>query len=540
MATQTASGNHSGSMFFSDGRSCKKWLGEIPLTNIAHAQQKLLDALRMLNADTKFVPIERLTAIELMREKVAFLLGQQRARYVGKTLPLPHADMAAWHTSCALLAEMELGYRRCYQDAQAEGSALAAHAALIIQRTIRYIGLGMLMAGFIYRRFDQGMWLRLHQQWTHAESRSLTDTRVKDSVGTADGYSSVAQAYLAVLLGQLADCHELGPREINFVDAMLKRFAHKVSIVRAEDAVSAADAWLAVDVLADAGASFDSAQSTLGNWLVLDVAALSQSIRRRVKKLAAGELPTSMDLPDNWSAPDAMAQLTRLHQRWCEPSTSRTVANASTHQQVIVTFGMAEIHFFLSGDLFEQPGVKREMSRQEMSDIAMFGRISESTIRARYAEFNYGSETWQVVDESRGLWRVARPANSSRGMAIGRLVGVRLNGGSDDFYLAVVRGLMEDTPGQFTVTLAMLPGKPEAISVRASDDKSRRATYTQGFRLPPMGALSIPETLIIPSNLAARGRGVDIFHPGHGSPKQVNVLEFVERGSDFDRVTISG
>ncbi len=546
MATPISPNAKAGSLFFFDARTCKEWLKAIPLTSVAQSQQKILDALRMLNADANFQPIERLTTMELMREKVSFLLGEQRIRYVGKSLPLSSGDLAAWNVSIALLTEMESGYRRCYQDAQGDGRELSVHAALIIQRIMRYIGLGMLMAGFIYRRYDKIVWMRLHLQWIEAETRDLTNVRVKDSVGTADGYSSVAQAYIAVLLGQLANIYELGPREIDFTDAVLKRFTNKVAIVLPGETKLPADTLLAVDLMADEGAGFCSSQTPGEHLRVLEVYELSRSLRRRIKKLAAGEDPTTMDLPSGWGAPEAMQQLARLHNRWCEPSSSRPVAGIPVEHNGIVAFGIPEIHFFLSGDFFEQPDVKRELSRQEMSDIAMFGRVTESTTRARYAEFNYGSETWAVVDESRGHLRLIRPTNSSRSLAIGRLVGVRIatttdsSNKSNDFYLCVVRGLVEETANQFTVTLAMLPGKPEATSVRASDNKSRSATYTQGFRLPPMDALGIPETLVIPANFVPRGRGVDIFHPGHGSPKQVNIVDFIDRGLDFDRVTISG
>lgn len=547
MATQFSPNSKSGSLFFFDARSCKEWLKAIPLTSVAQAQQTLLDALRMLNADAAFAPLERLTSMELMRDKVGFLLGEQRSRYVGKTLPLPNADMVAWNVSNMLLGEMETGYRRCYQDAQGEGRQLTPHAALIIQRIIRYIGLGMLMAGFIYRRFDNNIWMRLHLQLIEAETRNLTNVKVKDSIGTIDGYSSVAQAYVAVLLGQLANITELGPREINFTDAVLKRFAPKVTLDAADTATATtADVQMTVDLLADVGAGFRPANAPGEHLRVLDTTELSRSLRRRIKKLAAGEDPGGMDLPPDWSAHEALIQLSRLHRLWCEPVINRPVTTIPAEHNAIVAFGIVEIHFFLSGNFFEQPDVKRELTRQEMGDIAMFGRVSESTIRARYAEFNYGSETWAVVDESRGQLRLVRPANSTRGVAIGRLIGVRVATTADsanaghDFYLGVIRGLIEETPGHFIVTLAMLPGKPEATSVRAGDNKSRSATYTQGFRLPPMEALGIPETLVIPPNLLQRGRSIDIFHPEHGSAKQVNVVDFVERAVDFDRVTFSG
>jgi len=196
--------------------------------------------------------------------------------------------------------------------------------------------------------------------------------------------------------------------------------------------------------------------------------------------------------------------------------------------------------------LFEQPDVKRVMSRQETNDIAMFGRVSESTIRSRYAEFNYGSETWIVVDESRGRLRLIRPSNSSRGLSIGLLLGVRVANtvdsqtSSNDFYLGVVSELLEDAPNQYTVTLNMMPGKPEAIAIRSSDNKARLSTYTQGFRLAPTASLSIPETLVLPSNFAAVGRGIDIFHQAHGTAKEVKVLSILEHSADFDRITIAG
>jgi hypothetical protein len=540
MAIQTAPNSRPGSLFFCDARSCKEWLKSIPLTNVAQAQQKLTDALRILNRANDFAPLERLTCMELFRDKVAYLLGEQRTRYAGKTLPLPNADLAAWNVSTTLLTEMESGYRRCYQEAQTAESALGPHAALIIQRIIRYIGLGMLMAGFLYRRFDAALWMRLHLQWIEAETRGLTTAKVKDSVGTLEGYSSVSQAYAAVLLGQLANIHELGPRDIDFVDSILKRFSHKVNVSTVEPTSAGPTGLaLAVDLLSNAGASFQPVSLAAQHVRFLDVSELSRSLRRRAKKLDAGEEPGSIDLPSDWNANEAYSALSRLHRLWCESAPTRMSATIPAEREVIVAFGLAETHFFLSGDLFEQPDVKRELTRQEMSDIAMFGRVSETTIRARYAEFNYGTETWAVVDESRGQLRVVRPTNSTRGLAIGKLVGFKL-GKAGEFYLASIRALSEEASGQFIVTLAVLPGKPEATAVRSTDNKTRTATYTQGFRLPPMESLSIPETLVVPGNLAARGRGIDIFHPGHGSAKQVNVLEFVERGNDFDRITIAG
>ena len=524
-------------MFFSDARTCKDWLASIPLTNVPQAQQQIVDALRNLNRNSDFVPLERLTCMELLRDKVSYLLGEQRARYAAKTIPLSHGDVAAWNVSSILISEMEAGYRRCWTEATLEDSSLFAHGALIIQRIIRYIGLQMLIAGFIYRRFDPALWMRLHLQWMEAENRDLTVKRVKDSIGAIDGYSSVAQAYTAVLLGQAANIHELTPRQIDFVDAVLKRFGHKVTVAR-EGKRNPQGLVCAVDLLSNAGAGFHTSAAVADHVRMLIVEDLSKSLRRRLKKLAEGGDPGELDLPAEWSPADAQNQLIRLHRIWCEGTSARPPATVPNEKSALLAFGITETHFFMSGIPFKQPGVKSELSRQEMADIEMFGKVSESTIRARYADFNYGTETWGIVDESRGHVRLLRPANSAHGVAIGKLVGIKI-GKQESFFLGAIRELVEVLDGNIFATVAMLPGKPEATTVRSADTRLRVPNYVQAFRLPPMDALKIPETLIVPPNLAQLGRGIDIFHTGHGSPKEVTVATFYERGLDFDRITIA-
>jgi cyclic-di-GMP-binding protein len=536
MAIETAPISKPGSMFFGDGRSCREWLKNVPITNVAQAQQKILDALRIVNRDPSFIPIERLTSMELLRDKVSFLLGEQRVRYGGKLLPHTNVELGAWAISINLLSEMEAGYRRCYQDAQAEDSPLHNHAALIIQRTIRYIGLGMLMAGFIYRQFDPAIWMRLHLQWIEAESRGIATAKVKDSIGAIDGYSSVQQAYVAVVLGQLANIYQLKPREIDFVDGMLKRFSHKVTVSNTPTP-NRDGALLSVDVLAGAGAHFLDGEVATDHTRYLDITDLSKSLRRRARKLLDGDEPATLDLPPEWSRTETYDQLSRLHALWCEGNPPRPATIFPMEAEAIVAFGIGEVHFFLSGNLFEQPDVKRELSRAEMNDLSMFGRVSEATIRARYAEFNYGSETWPILDESRKQVVVSRPAYSTRSVAIGNLVGVRL-GKNGEFYLSYITEIREMISGEFRVTLTMLPGKPEATAVRSTDNRAQVTSYVPGFRLPGSESMKLRETLIVPAGFVHKGRGIDVFHPGHGSPKQVMLEEFVMRGGDFDQVSI--
>jgi hypothetical protein len=519
------------SLAFSDGRSCKDWLKSIPLTNVGSAQRMILDAVRTLNR-SEFVPIERLTCMELLRDKVAFVQAEQRAKYTGKTIPLNQQEMQVWEISRALVEEMEAGYRKCFGEATAGAHDVEPHIALIIQRVMRYIGLQMLFAAMIYRRFDSGLWMRLHLQWIEAESRGLIDTKVKDSVGSIDGVSSISAAYVAILLGQLANTHEMSQRQMDFTDAILKRFATKVEF-SLTPVTTKTGQNLAVDLFSNSGVVVGTYTQPGDHVRFLDTSALAKSLRGRVGKLQEGVSAAELNLPD-WPVAEMQVQLTRLFRLWCEGDVSRSSGVVPDDTDAHLAFGLEQIHYFLTGQLFEQPGRKREMTRQELNDIAMFGKVSAATLKSLYGDAKPETEKWGIVDEGRGMLRVLRPSSSPQGLAIGRIVGVRV--GSGPLLLASVRAVVQESDGTIYGTLSIYPGAPAAIAVRSADLRNRpNAQFTQAIRLPAVPALNVPETLIIPAALTQTGRGIDISAPGE--TKEVTLEDFVERGMDYDRIT---
>jgi hypothetical protein len=143
-------------------------------------------------------------------------------------------------------------------------------------------------------------------------------------------------------------------------------------------------------------------------------------------------------------------------------------------------------------------------------------------------------ESWAVADEMLGAVRVQRPQTSSRSVAIGRLVAIRM-GDTAPFFLGWLTELVTETDGRMIATVSLFPGKPEPIAVRAGDLRARAtAQWTQALRLPPLERLQIPASIILPSGLGHLGRGVEIWS---GAAKETTVEEILEHGTDFDRVT---
>ena len=530
---------------FTSARGCREWLGALPLTNIPQAQAMVLEQLQALNA-ADLGALERLKCLELLRDKIAFLQGEQRSRYYGKTIPLSPNDANAWTMGASLLAELENGYRKCLAEARAGGDA-APHEALIAQRLMRYIGAQMLFHAVVYRRFDPSLWMRLHELYGQAEKGGMATTAVKDSLEGEGGNSSVADAYTQVVLLQAAFLSEMTAPQVDFAEALLNVWSRKVQMLAAPPAGDSRrlDA-LVIDPAKPIGARPQPRPDFAPGQRIVETASLSASIRKRIHGLQGGEDAGALGLPAHGNV-DPLSELKRLHKLWCEGAPPRPAAKPSLTEKAGLVFGMNDIHFFISGGkVFEQPDAKkRELSQQEQKDIEIFGRVREQTLINLAAQAHGSTQTrgagampsvtvegWPVVDELLGAVRVQRPQTSSKSIAIGRIVAIRM-GDTAPFFLGWITELVQETDGRLIATISLFPGKPEPIAVRAPASGARAgAQWTQALRLPANESLKVPATLVLPSGIGLRGRGVEV----HGG-REATVEDILEHGTDFDRVT---
>ncbi|MEO7742406.1 MAG: hypothetical protein ABIR98_05690 [Usitatibacter sp.] len=530
--SSTPPGTREGGLPFDDARGCKEWLGALPLTNIPQAQTLLHEGLRGLSA-SGMAGLERLKCLETMRDKIAYLQGEQRARYFGKSLPLSTNDTDAWRTGRALLEEMEAGYR-AVADAARTDADLAKHAALIAQRVIRYLGAQMLFHAIVYRRFDPVLWLRLHKQYRDAEQAGLCGERVKDSLESEDSASSVEEAYAQVVMLQAAYLSELGANEIDFTEALLRQWTRKVKV--AMQAPERSTHALAVDLERDIGARPPAQVEAGANRRILDTSPVSMSLRKRIHALKGEEDVSTLGLPTQATEVDPLQVMQRLHKLWCDGAPPRPAARVPDEKTAGMVFGLGDIHFYVTGGkIFEQPDKKRELSSREKQDIEVFGRVTERTQSMMMTEHKFTVENWSVIDEMLGAWRLQRPSTASRGVTIGKVVAMRV-GDSGSFFLGMVSALVQETDGRIVVTVTLFPGKPEPVAVRAGDARNRaNAKWSEGFRLPELAKLHVPMSFVVPGGLAHRGRGIDIWTD---AAKESTVYEILERGADFDRITI--
>lgn len=522
---------------FGDARGCKDWLAALPLTNIPQAQVALLETLRALNA-AGLDGLERLKCLELFRDKVAFLQDAQRSRYFGKTLPLGAADDNAWKTGRLLLEDMEAGYRKAL-DAAIASEELRRHAGLAAQRIVRYIGAQMMFHAAVYRRFDPQLWIRLHGTYAEAEAAGIAEERVKDSLESEEAGSSVAEAYAQVVLGQAAYLSELTAPQMEFVEGLVRMWPRKVQVKRAspEGTLPPGTHPLVVAFEKPIGARPMSPAQLTAQHRVIDVEGLSLSLRKRIHALRQDQDPASLHLPGHMGAAEALSMLQRLHGLWCEGAPVRPPAKVPEELTAGIVFGFPEAWYFLAGGkAFEQPDRSRELTRQEKQDIEVFGQVTARTQSMMAPQHAATVEPWGVVDEMLGSWRLLRPATASKGVAMGRLLAMRM-GDAAPFFLGYISALTQEIDGRIVITVSLFPGRPEPVAVRGAEfARSRTSTpWHEGFRLPAMERLHIPASLIVPNGIAAPKRAVELWQEG---VRQATVAEVIDRGSDFERVRL--
>jgi hypothetical protein len=512
------------SLFFSDARGCKAWLADLAVTHAAQSQSTLLDALRVFNR-AAFEPLERLKCLELLRDRIAFMIGELCQRQFSKPAPLGAADAAAWNNARMVLEEMEQGYRRSLGE-----PGLEAHGALITQRLVRYLGAQMMLHAAVYRRFDAALWSRLHQQYATAEAAGLCAARVKDSLEGEGGVSSVMESYAGAVLLQAAGLHEKSPAQAAFAEALVRLWARKVAVLAPSAMESGAPLCpIVVDLAKAEGPEAVPRDALQPTQRVIETEPLVKSIKRRIRALQSGEDVASLGLPVEAGGVDPLLALQHLARRWGEPAPREAPRTPAKQPAAAVAFGLADIHFFLSGGkAFEQPGQERELSRQEKEDIAVFGRVTQRTQSMMAPTQSVTLEPWDAVDEALGIVRLKRRAAATKGVAVGRLVAIRL-GDSAPLAVGMVKAL-DDEPDGFFMTVALFPGKPEPAAVRGA-----KPPWSQGLALPAVEALAVPASLVVPAAMAFRGRSVYFWKDG---PVEVRAPELLERGTDFDRVAV--
>ena len=519
---------------FVDPATCKEWLQNVPLANVAAAQQELWAQLDVFNRFSTGNP-NRIAVMEALREAVHFVQIEQAKRFTNRALPMAEAESAAFDATIALWEHMRLGYLRAIEAALEGESGMRSQGALLCQRALAYTGLKMFHHYRAYREVPAADWRDLNETFAHALKLRVAEDGVKDFLNRDIHDTSPRIAYARAALMGMCNPNELPQRQLTFVAYLLERWASKLETSSKPVAEADDVAPLVADLGSERCPERTDDASAMGKPLYLDARKLSKSLRNRVALLRKGESPAKLALGEDCVQPSCEQVLVFLYRQWCQAKPDRAERRTSA-LKVQVCNSIPAIHYYVGGEAFRQPTPKQqtELTQKQREEIATFGRVSTREQEDYSDAQGFLLEQWQILDENAQGLRILRPAETPGArFAHGQLIGVRPQD-AKHFMLAQVRWLMAADDGALHAGLRLLPGVPAAVAVRGTGLNAEREEYLQGLFLSAVQALSAPPTLVLPSGWFKPKRVIEIA--GETSIK-LQLNEVIERGIDFERVT---
>jgi len=523
--------SESASPEFVDAASCKAWLENVPLANVAAAQSDFLDQLEEFNRFPA-ASTQRLATLEALREAVHFVQIEQAKRFANRALPMAEAESAAFDSTIALWNQMKLGYLRCLDAALNRDAGMRSQAALICQRLLAYSGLKMFHHYRAYREVPRAEWRLANRIYAAAEKLDVAEDVVKDFLNRDVQDTSPRIAYVRAVLMGMCNPNELAQRQLTFVAYLLERWASKLE--PADKPVNEGEGVppLVADLESDACPERGDASSAKAPRY-FDARKLSKSLRNRVALLRKDESPAKLGLGEDCVQPSCEQLLVYLYRHWCQAKPARSLERRPAAAAAEACADMAAIHHYVSGRPFRPPEQQTELTQKQREEIATFGRVSTREQEDYSDAQGFLVEQWRIEDENAQGMRMVRPAQSpGKRLAHGQLIGVRPVTGKQ-FMLAQVRWLMAAESGDLHAGLKLLPGLPSPLAVRGTGLNVQNEAWLPALALSAVQALNSPPSLVLPSGWFKPKRVIELYTE---RASKLRLTEMVERGADFERV----
>ncbi|MCD6044377.1 MAG: hypothetical protein K0R40_3980 [Burkholderiales bacterium] len=325
---------------FVDPASCKAWLDNVPLANVAAAQAELAAQIGEFNR-LPTTPANRLAVMERLREAVNFVQVEQARRFSNRALPMLEAEAAAFDATCALWHAMQAGYRRCLDVADEHTGAL------ICQRMLAYIGLKMFHHHRAYREVPAADWRALHETYARAEQLGLAEEPVKDFLNRDVHDTSPRIAYARAVLMGTCNPNELTQRQLTFVAYLLERWSAKLEVARAPVDEGEGVPALVADLGSDRAPMRETPAGTELRYL--DARKLAKSLKNRVALLRKGESPAKLALGEDCVQPSCEQLLVFLYRQWGQAKSPRGMERRKVSAGADACNEFEAVHYCISG-----------------------------------------------------------------------------------------------------------------------------------------------------------------------------------------------
>jgi hypothetical protein len=496
-----------------------------------HEIDRILDSLLAAPPDHRTY----FQLLEHLRPSVTLVAEELAKRYVNKPVPFGDAEDAFFHEVVLLWLKAAKAYAHCAEKTSPEPEATqAGRHAVLLYRCIHFTGMAILEHHRARREVPWGLWHDLHRHYGRAEEMRLATLEIPDILDEErGGKTHCAAAYLAFILCDMAGSYGLSSRS----QRLARRWASAWSAMIDLHPVSVGEhlPLFVIDLTQDVALRRSSECLRTDPVRRLDTSRLAEHINYVRQQLRQRVPLPQTGLGDDCTREQCVSLLNHLAHQWSQARAARKFRRHAISGIIDICTSFEEMHYFISGDEYQQPEKTRVYEGYGGYDDGFtlrFKDSSEQTWQNKPA-VSHSMDTWEMIDQSANGFRLTRTADGQK-MAHGQLLALRPHD-SDRFLLAQVTWLMQDSNGGLIAGLRALSGLPQAISARpvAPAGQPKKA-YQRAFLMSPLGTGHAEQSLVLPAGWFRPELTIEVFIDATQRVKLKKVLDF---GPDFERVS---
>lgn len=487
-------------------------------------------------------PAAHLSVLEAARVQLALVQAELSERYASHPLPPDSTENETLRSVAMLWRALARSYALIARTS-AHDENLDDQRATLAQRRVHYAGQVVLEYFRARRALPAGIWAELHDTYSAADAAGVAGIRVADPLNEIWKAQSPQEAYVAILLVDLANPYGRSERDFKWVHRWAQRFAPYCSLHAEGDDDAPKPAGYGLDLGADHGLRPLGVLARTGGLRRFDGSALAGQIHAVLKQIKQGVAPRSLGLGSDCSAGACSKLLLSLYRPWGLASAGRRFPRRSCQGYAELCGDWASTAFHILGRPFEQPQMYATQ-RSLRSDIALmtFGeqveqaapRWTEEQRRRAAEKLGLTSERWSLADHSVSGFRLQHRPHGLR-LQHHQLVGIRPPDG-ERFLLGQISWLLYRGDGVMEAGVQVLAGIPRVIGARTVGLRSSNSEpFVEACLLPPTPALKAPASIVLPGGLFQPQRIIEIVEDGKRS--QIRLIEANLRGPNFDQVS---
>jgi len=523
-------------MDFSNPATCLDLLQKLYPTDIVRTHATLVAMMEAL-LQAAPAPNQHLEVLEAAREVIADTQDTIARRYTSHPLPPDGRENDTLQQVVQLWRTLSRSYAQIAR-LDATAGTLDDQRPLLAQRRTHYAGLVLFEYFRARREIPAGCWTEIHACHADAVYAGVHTVRVPDALNEVWRAQSALEAYVSILLTDLANPYGRSERELIWVMRWAQRFSPYCSLSTAGEDAKPAD--YGVDLNSDVGLRPLGVLPRTATTVRFEGSALAGQIQAVLAQFKRGVKPASLGLGEDCPTDASARLLLSLYRPWGRGTAGRRFPRRQAKGGVELTADWLAIGFAIEGVVFRHPrGESQPRHLRDDISLMTFGERApqvnapqESRERnQRDAErLGLDYERWEVLDQSAAGFRLQRQGGGER-LLHQQLVGVCPSDG-DRFLLGEVSWLMYREDGRLEAGIEVLPGVPSMVGVRQAKPTSGRDPFQQGFTLPASAALKSVATVILPSLWFKPDQVIEVHR--HGATRQIRLNRLIRRGVNYD------